>query len=285
MTPIKRTSIANFLRILLPITSDPPTTITFFDAFGLGPLDQLILFAVSLIANMFSAFSGGGAGLLQLPALIFLGLPFGVALATHRIATIALGLGATARHYREGSLERLLTLVILAYGLPGVVVGASLILEVPGRMAESALGVLILSLGLYSIIRRDLGQRYFPTNRDARGRLIGGLVIFSIGFLNGSLSAGTGLFLTLWLIRWFGFDYKRAVAHTLVLVGLFWNGAGAVTLSLLGEVRWSWVPALLAGSLLGGYVGAHLSIKKGNRWVKKGFETVALLIGFKLLLG
>ena len=67
-------------------------------------MEQFTLFAISLIANMFSAFSGGGAGLVQLPALIFLGLPFGVALATHRIASVALGLGATVRHLREGSL-------------------------------------------------------------------------------------------------------------------------------------------------------------------------------------
>ena len=46
-------------------------------------MEQFILFCVSLLANLFSAFAGGGAGLLQLPALIFLGLPFGVALATH----------------------------------------------------------------------------------------------------------------------------------------------------------------------------------------------------------
>ena len=44
---------------------------------------QLLLFLISLLANLFSAFSGGGAGLIQLPALIFLGLPFVVALATH----------------------------------------------------------------------------------------------------------------------------------------------------------------------------------------------------------
>ena len=41
--------------------------------------EQLILLLVSLVANVFSAFAGGGAGLLQFPALIFLGLPFGVA--------------------------------------------------------------------------------------------------------------------------------------------------------------------------------------------------------------
>jgi len=56
----------------------------------------LILFVASLAANFFSALSGGGAGLIQFPMLIFLGLPFGVALATHKVASVALGLGATA---------------------------------------------------------------------------------------------------------------------------------------------------------------------------------------------
>jgi uncharacterized membrane protein YfcA len=53
------------------------------------------------MANLFSAFSGGGAGLIQLPVLIFLGLPFAVALATHKVASVALGIGATIGHLRE----------------------------------------------------------------------------------------------------------------------------------------------------------------------------------------
>lgn len=110
-------------------------------------------------------------------------------------------------------------------------------------------------------------------------------MLFVIGVLNGSLTSGSGLFVTLWLVRWFGFDYKRAVAYTLVLVGVFWNGAGAVTLGILSEVRWDWLPALLAGSLLGGYLGAHLAISKGNRLIKRGFEVISLAIGVKLIIG
>jgi hypothetical protein len=115
--------------------------------------------------------------------------------------------------------------------------------------------------------------------------LTGGITLFFIGFLNGSLTSGTGLFVTLWLVRWFGLDYKRAVAYTLILVGLFWNGTGAITLGLLGDIQWTWLPALLAGSLLGGYLGAHLAIKKGNRWIKRGFEIITFLVGIKLIIG
>lgn len=247
--------------------------------------DTLLLFVVALVANLFSAFAGGGAGLLQLPVLIFLGLPFGVALATHKVASVALGVGATLRHLREGSLERRFVLFILACGLPGVVLGASFILGVPGRVAEVALGCLTVGLGVYSVLRRELGQQVEARNRAGRGLWLGGLGLFVIGVLNGSLTSGTGLFATLWLVRWFGADYRQAVAYTLILVGVFWNGTGALTLGLLGEIRWDWLPALLAGSLLGGYLGAHLAIRHGNRWIKIAFEFLTLLVGIKLIAG
>lgn len=234
---------------------------------------------------MFSAFAGGGAGLIQLPALIFLGLPFGQALATHKVASVALGVGATVRHLRASRLDRRFALFMVIAGIPGVVIGASVILQIPDRMAQVALGVLTGGLGVYSVFRGDFGQQYRPINRMPSGYLIGGLGLFGIGLLNGSLTSGTGLFVTLWLISWFGLDYRRAVTYTLILVGMFWNGAGALTLGLLGDIQWGWMPALILGSLLGGYAGAHLSIVKGNRWIKRAFEVVALLIGLKLILG
>lgn len=247
--------------------------------------NQGILFLISLFANLFSAFSGGGAGLVQLPALIFLGLPFGMALATHKVASVALGVGATLRHLRNNTLERSFALFILACGLPGVILGANLILNIPGRTAELALGWLTLGLGVYSLLKPGLGQVQQTLNRHWRGYLIGGGILFVIGVLNGSLSSGTGLFVTLWLVGWFGLDYKQAVAYTLVLVGLFWNGMGALTLGWLGNIQWSWLPALFIGSLLGGYLGAHLALAKGSHWIKRGFEIVTLLVGLKLIAG
>ena len=169
-------------------------------------LEYVMLFLVSLVANLFSAFSGGAAGLIQLPALIFLGLPFAVALATHKVASVALGIGATIRHLREESLE------------------CRLVMPNPGLR---------------------------PPRRHRRGQR----------------------------------DPERAAACTLILVGVFWNSTGALTLGLLGEIRWSCLPALLLGSLCGGYLGAHLAIRSGNRWIKRAFELVTLLVGLKLILG
>lgn len=246
--------------------------------------EQLILFIISLVANLFSALAGGGAGLLQLPALLFLGLPFGTALATHKVASVFLGLGATARHLKSSEFDLKFSAYILATGLPGVVVGASIILQVDDKISQGLLGLLTLGLGLYSWFKPSLGQTLDAKHRDLPGLVIGGLVLFFIGGLNGSLTSGTGLFVTIWLVRWFGLDYKTAVAYTLILVGIFWNGSGAITLGFLGNIEWSWLPALILGSLIGGYLGAHFAIVKGNQLVKRSFEVITILVGVSLMI-
>ncbi|MGB1092430.1 MAG: sulfite exporter TauE/SafE family protein [Oceanobacter sp.] len=247
--------------------------------------EQITLLILAIIANWFSALAGGGAGLIQLPMLIFLGLPFPLALATHKIATVALGLGATGRHLKAGHLQPWLLALIALAGIPGVVVGALFILGVDGRLAELALGILTLALSAYSILKPELGLTSSERHRDKTGIVIGALVLLFIGFLNGALSAGSGLFVTLWLVYWFGLEYKVAVAHTLVAVGLGWNGSGAITMGSLAEVQWSWIPALLVGSMIGGYLGANSSIKSGNLTIKRLYEAITAMAGLKLLIG
>ncbi len=246
--------------------------------------EQLLLFSISIIANGLSAMAGGGAGLLQFPALLFLGLSFSVALATHKVASVALGVGATFRHLKEKRLSWKFAAHILVFGLPGVILGAMLILSVPDDLAKMALGILTIGLGLYSWFQPDLGLHAKPKSFSTGQWFIGGSILFLIGVLNGSITSGTGLFVTLWLVRWYGLDYQRAVAYTLILVGMIWNGVGAFTLATQSPVRWEWVLPLVLGALLGGYLGAHLSLVKGNKLVKRCFESVTILVGLSLLL-
>ena len=63
-----------------------------------------------------------------------------------------------------------------------------------------------------------------------------------------------------------------------------WNGTGALVLGLSGEIRWDWLPPLVLGSLIGGFLGAHYSLVKGSRLVKQAFEILALLMGGSLLI-
>ncbi len=243
---------------------------------------QLALFAAALLANLLSALAGGGAGLVQLPVLILPGLPFPLALATHKLASVALGVGASLRQARERALNRRWVLMLLC-GLPGVFLGAKTVLNVPARLLTLQLTVLTIGLGLYSLAHPSLGTATVAKGHGRRGLALGGAGLFAIGLLNGSLTSGTGLFVTLWRVRWFGLDYGRAVACTVILVGLFWNATGAFTLGLQGQIAWRWMPMLLAGSISGGYPGAHLAIARGGGVVKRAFEVLALAMGVSLL--
>lgn len=246
-------------------------------------IEQLIVLITSLIANTFSALAGGGAGLIQFPVLLFLGLPFSIALATHKIASVALGIGASVRYFKEDLVQQKFAIFMLLVGTPAVILGSFIALEIPDAIAKIALGLLTMSLGIYSVFQAQLGQTYSPHHQDKLGFFIGGGLLFLIGFLNGSLASGTGLFATLVLVKWFGMDYKRAVAYTLVVVGLAWNGVGAITLAIISQVKWAWIPVLLLGSFVGGYLGAHLAVLKGNLWIKRGYEIVTILVGLNLL--
>ena len=119
-----------------------------------------------------------------------------------------------------------------------------------------AAGILTISLAVYSFLQPELEQFAVFKHRDTRGMISGGIVLTIIGILNGSLTSGTGLFVTLWLVSWFGLDYKTAIA--LVLVGVFWNGMAAVVLGVLGNIEWSWLPEFITGLFIGGYIGAHM---------------------------
>ena len=243
-----------------------------------------MLSCISIVANTLSAFAGGGAGLFQLPALILLGLPFSIALATHKFASFALGIGAGSRHWGNSSLNPVISSIILIAGLPGVWLGSNIILSIPEKITTIILGLLTIALGVYSTYSPNLGVSERLKILKTEKILIGGIVLFIIGFLNGSLSSGTGLFVTIWLVSWFGLSYSKAVAHTLILVGLVWNGIGALILGVIGDIRWDWIPGLLIGAIIGGYFGAHISIAKGSKSVKIAYQWLSIIMGVSLLI-
>ncbi len=249
-------------------------------------LDYLILLFLtfcSIFANFLSAFSGGGAGLIQLPTLIFLGLSFPKALATHKLASVALGIGATFRHLKENSLQPKISLLIISFGIPGVLLGANTVLIISSKYSTLLLGILTLFVASFSLSSKlKEGGKKNPILTGWKLSL-GCIVLFLIGFLNGSLASGSGLFVTLWLVRWFGISYKQSIVHTLILVGVIWNATGAITLGTISNVKWDWLPPLLFGSFIGGYIGAHFAILKDERIIKSSFEIIATIMGISLL--
>lgn len=248
-------------------------------------INTFALFLGSLLANTLASLSGGGAGLLQFPLLIFFGLPFSAALATHKIASVALGLGAAYTHIKNKSFPFRVAVYLVFVGSIGVVLGANIVLLIPEEIAKKMLGAMILALGIYSRLKKQLGQEEVPSHRDPLGWILGGISLMLIGVVNGSLTAGSGLLVTLFLVRWFGYSYKQAVALTMLCVGLFWNGIGGIAVAQAGApIYWPWLPVLLLGSFLGGSLGAYLTTRYSNKVIKTCFEVLTFAVGIKLLV-
>jgi len=108
--------------------------------------------------------------------------------------------------------------------------------------------------------------------------------LFVVGFLNGSITSGTGLFLTI-----LADPLVRPRLHACGglhadLCGLVWNGTGALVLGMIGTVAWSWMPALLAGSIIAAIWAATWRSGKAT-CDQAAFEIVTILIGLKLIFG
>tara|TARA_A100001388_G_scaffold143810_1_gene106728 strand:+ start:336 stop:1148 length:813 start_codon:yes stop_codon:yes gene_type:complete len=243
---------------------------------------SISIFLISFFSNTFSAISGGGAGLLQLPALILSGVPYYQALASHKLATVALGLGGSLRNYKSLKNDINVAWQILVFGLPGVIFGASIVEFISEQYLYLFLGIISILLACYSFFKSDLGllSRKNELNLFKKIRFL--ILIFLIGILNGSISSGSGLFVTILLIKTFEMDFLRAISLTFFTVGIFWNFTGAIILSKVGSIPSNILIILIVGSFTGGYLGAHLSKLKGNTLIKKFFTIVCLLVGITL---
>ena len=146
------------------------------------------------------------------------------------------------------------------------------------------MGIISILLAFYSFFKSDLGLSSASINFNLFHKIRFLFLIFFIGVLNGSVSSGTGLLVTILLIKTYWMDFLRAISLTFFTVGIFWNFTGAIFLSKIGIVSSRLLIILIIGSFTGGYFGAHLSKLKGNKLIKKTFTTVCVLVGITLLL-
>mgnify|MGYP001422760114 CR=1 FL=1 len=247
-------------------------------------VNQFIIFIISYLSNVFSSIAGGGAGLIQLPALILFGIPYYKALASHKIATVALGIGGSVRNYKNLKKNYLIIFQLLIFGIPGVILGTFIVTLLSDEYLYLLLAIFTIGLGIYSFIKPNLGLISIQKKIGLFTYLKFNFIAFIIGILNGSISSGTGLLVTILLIHTFGLDFLSSISITFLTVGIFWNAVGAIALSKIGSLSLNILIILILASFLGGFTGAHLSNLKGNKFIKKLFICLCFLIGLTLLL-
>lgn len=240
-------------------------------------------FLASFAACFFSSLAGGGAGLILLPILLLLGLPFVNALACHKLAVGFIGLGSGYRYSKAELIDWSMFWWTGLTGVPFVIIGTRFASQLSGATMRPILGIVILVMVSVAFLHQSAHLQHQPQSMSPKLWLLASLMLAPMAFYSGWVSAGAGIFTTYLYLQFFGYDQLHATAMTLSANGIFWNMIGAASHVFLGHTVWVLAPGLVAGALLGSYCGASLGIEKGNKFLRFIFLASAFVTGLFLL--
>ena len=248
----------------------------------LGWWQAALLAGVGVLAGFLNVMAGGGS-LLTVPAMVFLGVPGPVANGTNRIAILAQNLAAAAAFFRRGYRELFLSLSLAACAIPGAVLGAMAGVRLEGPWFNRVLAVVMLGVMLVMQFRPAgvaADPDYRPTRRQ---RVWGHVLMLGAGFWGGFIQIGVGFIFMPILNRVMGLDLVRTNAHKVVIIGAYTIAALAVFASQV-EILWLVGGVLAVGMAAGGYLGAHFTVSRGEKWIRRVLNLVLVAFIVKLLL-
>lgn len=235
----------------------------------------VLLFLAGLAAGVLNVLAGGGS-FLTLPILIFLGLPATMANGTNRVGILLQNVAATSSFHRRGVLEFRFTCRMAVPAVAGAACGTWVALLTGETSFRRILAGLMVVITLWTL--------WDPANRRRAGHATSpallGAGFFLVGLYGGFVQAGVG-FLILSLTTLAGFDLVRGNGIKVLMVLLF-------TVVSLGIFAWNgqvaWIPGLVlaGGTVLGGLLGARLTILKGHAWVRGVVTAAVILMAIRL---
>lgn len=248
---------------------------------GIELWQAALLTAVGVVAGFLNVMAGGGS-LLTVPVLVFMGLPGPVANGTNRIAILAQNLTAISTFFRRGFSEFKLSLSLAACAVPGAVMGALLGTRLDGEWFNRILALVMIAVML--IMYLDKGATERPDNyQPTRQQLIRGhLMMVGAGFWGGFIQIGVGFIIMPILNRAMGLDLVRTNMHKVFIIAVYTIVALSVFASQV-EIIWVVGLALALGNSIGGYLGAHFAISKGDKLIRLVLNLVLIAFIIKLL--
>ncbi|MEH6608126.1 MAG: sulfite exporter TauE/SafE family protein [Halioglobus sp.] len=241
----------------------------------------LTLTGVGVLAGFLNVMAGGGS-LITLPVMIFMGLPGPVANGTNRIAILAQNLSAIAAFFRRGFAEFRLSISLAACAIPGAIVGSMLGVNLEGESFNRLLALVMIAVMLIMHFDRNRGPGD-PNSEPTRQQLVRGhLLMVAVGFWGGFIQVGVGFIIMPVLNRVMGLDLVRTNMHKVFIIAVYTAVALAVFASQV-ELLWVFGAALALGNAIGGYLGAHFAVSKGERLIKLILNLVLIVFIAKLL--
>lgn len=246
---------------------------------------HLILFAIiNFFAATLSGASGTGGAIVMTPLMVILGLTPAQAIATAKFSGFGLSAGASTRFYKEKMTDRRTVIIFSIIGVIAAVIGSLTLTHFRQNteVIQKLMGLVILVIGVPLLYLRDAG---LTTRTRPRWVKIAGVPVLAFCvFLQVSIGSGIGSLQMVVLVSFFGMNAlvanatRRAMQLTVSVVSL------AIFIAA-GLVDYEFGAVGLVTALAGGFTGAHIAVKKGNKFIVNLFAVVSILMAIELLLG
>jgi uncharacterized membrane protein YfcA len=240
----------------------------------------LVMFVAAFAAGAINSIAGGGT-LLTFPVLIWLGLDAKVANGT---STVALwpGLFGGLFGYRK-ELENSATILLRlgATSIVGGAVGAWLLILTPSPLFATLVPFLILFATVLFMSQSAVNQRLRLGSLEENpttGYWAGAMVFqFFSAMYGGYFGAGNGI-LMLAAMGLLGMNALNRANGIKNFLGICINSVAVLSFSLAGLVVWQDALFMACGALAGGYFGASMAVRIGQKWVRRGVIVIGFVI-------
>jgi uncharacterized membrane protein YfcA len=227
---------------------------------NLSPHNAVLLFFAALLGGMLNAVAGGGS-FVSFPTLLFTGVPAVPSNATNTVAlwTGLIFSGGAFRHHLK--VRRHVLWALIGVSVAGGAAGAFLLLRTPGETFLRILPWLMLFAVLLFVFGPRLSSNVrVVQNPSGKAVLAASSFQFLVAIYGGYFGGGMG-FVILAMLTAFGMaDIHEMNAFKTVLSSAT-NGIAVVIFIARHAVYWPQALVMILGAALGGYFGAHFSLR------------------------
>lgn len=244
---------------------------------------KIILYGfINIFLAALSGASGIGSGIVSVPILIALGLNPASAIATSKFSAFGQAVGSSTRYYREKLVTKRQFLIFGALSLFAGLVGSLGLVAIQNQheLIENLVGLIILMVGVPFLY---LKKRGFELKGNPRYlRAIGFALVFIVVMLVSGIGSGIGTLQAIVFMSFFGMKALNAIAlqrsmllvSTLVVLAVFIAN---------GLIDYRYGVAGILSATTGSFIGAHIAVKKGDKFVLNLLAVVSAVLALYLL--